>query len=194
MVRTVSAFIEFCYLVRRAVITEDTLAAIDEALSRFHLEREIFRDLGVRADFCLPRQHSMKHYRHLIQMFGAPNGLCSSITENKHITAVKEPYRRSNRFEALGQMLVTNQRLEKLAAARVDFEARGMLDTNLPPLLTNLVWPIDPPQPADTTKLPDELILDNGDDGAIDDPICLGEVRLAKCYGKNITVEFYSNS
>jgi hypothetical protein len=63
----------------------------------------------------------------LIRAFGAPNGLCSSITESKHIKAVKEPWRRSNRYDALGQMLLTNQRLDKLAAARVDFNARGML-------------------------------------------------------------------
>ena len=35
------------------------------------------------------------------------------------------------RSEALGQMLLTNQRLDKLAAARVDFTDRGMLDGNL---------------------------------------------------------------
>jgi hypothetical protein len=63
----------------------------------------------------------------LIRAFGAPNGLCSSITESKHIKAVKEPWRRSNRFEALPQILLTNQRLDKLAAARVDFAERGML-------------------------------------------------------------------
>jgi hypothetical protein len=40
---------------------------------------------------------------------------------------VKEPWRRSNRFDALSQMLLTNQRLDKLAAARVDFANRGML-------------------------------------------------------------------
>jgi hypothetical protein len=40
---------------------------------------------------------------------------------------VKEPWRRSSRFEALSQMLLTNQRLDKLAAARVDFANRGML-------------------------------------------------------------------
>jgi hypothetical protein len=40
---------------------------------------------------------------------------------------VKEPWRRSSRFEALGQMLLTNQRLDKLAAARVDFADHGML-------------------------------------------------------------------
>jgi hypothetical protein len=44
-----------------------------------------------------------------------------------HIRAVKEPWRHSNRNNALGQMLVTNQRLNQLAAARTDFEGRGML-------------------------------------------------------------------
>jgi len=69
----------------------------------------------------------MTHYFPLIRLFGAPNGLCSSITESKHIKAVKEPWRRSNKYNALGQMLLTNQRLDKLAAARVEFTKRGML-------------------------------------------------------------------
>ncbi len=56
-----------------------------------------------------------------------PGGICSSITESRHITAVKRPWRRSNRYEALGQMLLINQRLDKLAAARVDYVRRGML-------------------------------------------------------------------
>ena len=76
----------------------------------------------------MPRQHSIIHYYTLIRLFGAPNGLCSSITESKHIRAVKEPWRRSNRNEALGQMLITNQRLDQLAAARTDFSQRGMLN------------------------------------------------------------------
>ena len=70
----------------------------------------------------------MVHYRLHIENFGAPNGLCSSITESKHIVAVKKPWRRSNRYEALGQMIKTNERLDKLAAARVDFTERGMLE------------------------------------------------------------------
>ena len=70
----------------------------------------------------------MKHYPHLIHQFGAPNGLCSSITESKHIKAVKRPYRRTNRFQALGQMLLINQRLDKLTVARADFKACGMLN------------------------------------------------------------------
>ena len=83
MVRAISSFLEFCYLVRRESIDEDGLKAIDEALQRFHEDRVIFQTSGVRPDgFSLPRQHALKHYRHLIQEFGAPNGLCSSITES----------------------------------------------------------------------------------------------------------------
>ena len=102
------------------------------ALSKFREYQEVFQETRPHSrsgadEFSLPRQHSMDHYIDRIWDFGAPNGLCSSITESKHIKAVKEPWRRSNRFEALGQMLLTNLRLDKIAAARVDFAARGML-------------------------------------------------------------------
>ena len=128
MVQTMRAFLEFCYIARHDVHDTNSLAALDDALQRFHRYREIFHTCGVHADgFNLPRQHSLIHYMKLIRAFGAPNGLCSSITESKHIKAVKEPWRRSSRFEALRQMLLTNQRLDKLAAARVDFTDRGML-------------------------------------------------------------------
>ena len=129
MVRTLRAFLEFCYLVRRNVIDEKALNQIQESLDRFYQFREIFKDTNVVNSFSLPRQHSMKHYIDMIRLFGAPNGLCSSITESKHIKAVKEPYQRSNRNQPLGQMLLTNQRLDKLATARRDFAAQGMLDS-----------------------------------------------------------------
>jgi hypothetical protein len=130
----------------------------------------IFDDIRPNG-YSLPRQHSLVHYTFLIQEFGAPNGLCSSITESKHIQAVKEPYRRSSRYEALGQMLVTNQRLDKLAAARVDFQARGMLDQQFgPPDL-----PPDPPNPP-ANNLQDE----NDDDGGAFDGDIDSEVILAQ--------------
>lgn len=132
MVRAFSAYLDFCYIVRRASLLEEDLDALDAALTRFHLHRKIFEELGVRPDgISLPRQHAMVHYREHIENFGAPNGLCTSITESKHIKAVKKPWRRSSRFQALGQMLVTNQRIDKMAAARVDFSERGMLDNDV---------------------------------------------------------------
>ena len=129
--RALRAFLDFCYLVRRNTINEHTLNQIQESLVRFYQYRQVFQDEGVVTSFSLPRQHSMKHYVDMIRLFGAPNGLCSSITESKHIKAIKEPYRRSNRNEPLGQILLTNQRLDKLAAARSDFAARGMLNMHV---------------------------------------------------------------
>ncbi|THH00392.1 hypothetical protein EW026_g2107 [Hermanssonia centrifuga] len=127
MVQAIAAFLNFCYLVRHSTIDHNALTHIEDALTRFYKYREIFTTTGVRLMISLPRQHLMKHYIHLIQEYGAPNGLCSSITESKHIKAVKEPWRRSSCYKALGQMLKTNQRLSKLAATRAHFKTCGML-------------------------------------------------------------------
>lgn len=135
MVQCIAAFLDACYLVRRADINETDITELLLAITRFHEHRESFRVHGVRPKgFSLPRQHSLTHYPHQIREFGAPAGLCSSITESRHITAVKRPWRRSNRHNALGQMLLTNQRLDKLKAARSDFVHRGLLPpTHAPP-------------------------------------------------------------
>lgn len=132
MLRCVQAFLEFCYIARQNSITETTLEKLRDALRRFREHRKIFEELGITSEngFSLPRQHSMDHYFESIRLFGAPNGLCSSITESKHIRAVKEPWRRTNHYKPLGQMLYINQRLDKLATMRADFTARGMLPPN----------------------------------------------------------------
>lgn len=183
VVRTFSAFLDFCYLVRRDVIDEDTLTAIDETLARFHREREVFVALGVRpGGISLPRQHSLTHYRRLIILFGAPNGLCSSITESKHIKAVKEPYRRSSKHNALLQMLLTNQRLDKLAALRVELTARGMLDGPLPGLLEHFPpLSLPPPPPSLGAKSASNEDEDDDDDGAVEGEQVQAEVVLAQC-------------
>ena len=78
MVTAISAFLDVCYLVRRSDISESALKMFDTALLKFYTYREIFRTTGVRPNgFSLPRQHSLSHYRHLIQEFGAPGGICS---------------------------------------------------------------------------------------------------------------------
>ena len=118
---------DFCYLVRRNAVTSDMLHAIEETLAQFHHHRDIFIQSGVRIDISLPRQHALKHYPRSIRLFGSPNGLCSSMTESKHIKAVKEPWRRSSRYKALVQMLRTNSRMDKMAFARRVFTGQGMM-------------------------------------------------------------------
>ncbi|KAJ7813044.1 hypothetical protein B0H14DRAFT_3090426 [Mycena olivaceomarginata] len=127
VVEALSSFLDFCYLVRRPDFDESTLDSVDAAVLEYHARREVFRDLKVRDHFSLPRQHSMKHYRINIEDFGAPGGVCSSITESRHITTVKKPWRRSSRHQALPQILLTNQRLDMLAASTADFIERGMI-------------------------------------------------------------------
>ncbi|KAJ6572713.1 hypothetical protein DFH09DRAFT_1362296 [Mycena vulgaris] len=181
VVQTVADIIEFCHLVRRSVVDEDTLVAINASVSRFHLHREIFRATVRPEGFTLPRQHSIVHYRPLIQMFWAPNGLCSSITESKHIKAVKKSYKRTNHNKPLSQMLLTNQRLDKLAAARDSCTMRGMLDgALLPP-------PLPPRNPSCSLSPPPEHPDDERvDSGTIGGPTCIGEVKLAKTEGASL--------
>ncbi|KAF8335188.1 hypothetical protein F5887DRAFT_1079269 [Amanita rubescens] len=174
MVQAIRYFTEFCYYVRRSVLDDDDLDRLNELLAKYHEAREVFIEEGVRENFNLPRQHSLTHYRELVMEFGAPNGLCSSITESRHIDAIKGPYKRSSRNEPLSEILVINQRLDKIGGARVNFTARGMLHgsgfQNAPP-----------------PKLPDD---DDDDGGPVEDQDIVSEISLARkaihAYPRNI--------
>jgi hypothetical protein len=177
IVKTFQAFLDFCYLARRSEISSSTLGDLNTTLADFHRYREVFRQHHVRNTFSLPRQHSMVHYHSLIKLFGAPNGLCSSITESQHIQAVKEPWRRSNKFNALGQMLLTNQRLRKLEAARCIYETNFLLPKRTP-----------------TAQASSSSTADSNFDetGAVEGPRLLDHVKLAssrfiKSKGNSIT-------
>ena len=129
MMRAIRAFLEFCYIARWNIIDTQSLGELEEALSRFHQYRTIFQDCRVRTEgFNLPCQHFLIHYMALIWAFGAPNGLCSSITASKHIKAVKQPWQHLNHFKALGQMLLTNEWLDKIVRCCAEFTSHGMLN------------------------------------------------------------------
>jgi hypothetical protein len=187
VVRTFRAFLEFCYLVRKDDLSEDDLNALDDALKRFHQYREVFRRHKVRFDFNLPRQHSMVHYRSSIEDFGAPNGLCSSITESKHITAVKQPWRRSNKNQPMLQMLKNIERLERLDAVTLRLSREGLLGVAFYTemlgnvgMLRDIDFPIDEEGAAPTEKEPE------GDDGGVvEDEEIEHTVELARSAGKS---------
>jgi hypothetical protein len=112
----------------RNLFTPAMLDAMQACLWRFHNLRKIFVDEGVcKDDVSMPRQHSLVHYVLSIWLFGSPNGLCSSITESRHITMVKEPWRCSNCYKVLLQMLLTNQRMSKMSAAQGIHTAQGAM-------------------------------------------------------------------
>lgn len=154
MVKCLATFMEICYLVRQDEISVTELDAIQIKINQFHQLRQVFIDTGVRVDISLPRQHSLMHYPDSITLFGSPNGLCSSITESKHIKAVKEPWRRSNRNKPLLQMLATVTRMEKVEALRVIFDRLGMLNDSS-------LWESD-------NKLEQDFVDDNSDEEGLE--------------------------
>ncbi|KAH9046384.1 hypothetical protein EDB83DRAFT_2637518, partial [Lactarius deliciosus] len=133
MVRCIAAFMDACYIAHRNAIDSPSLEHFRDCVETFHQLRTIFIEVGVRISLSLPRQHALKHFYRAIHLFGSPNGLCSSITESKHIRAVKEPWRRSNRYHALTQMLKTILRTDRMAALHRHLEDSGALRGPGPP-------------------------------------------------------------
>ncbi|GBE89318.1 predicted protein [Sparassis crispa] len=140
MVRALSAFLDFCYLMRRTDFDEETLAAVQNSIQRFHCHREMVCE---KTSLCLDNTLSYT---------------TQTIYENlEH----QMPWRRSSRYNALSQMLLTNQHLDKLAALRTHFVERGILaPARLPP-----------PTPFDN---------DEEEAGPINDDRVLAEVILAR--------------
>lgn len=105
MVSAIAAFLDFCYMVRQPSFNEADLRALDDALEKFCKFRKIFVTTGVCPEgISLPCQHSLQHYCQLIEQFGAPDGLSTSITESMHKESVKQPWRRSSHFNELLQI------------------------------------------------------------------------------------------
>lgn len=129
------------------------------------------------------------HYRRQIEDFGVPGGLCSSITESRHITAVKKPWRHSNRYNALGQMLATIQRLDKFAALRSDFAARGMIPAGHATSGggIQLLHPRELIPTKHGEAAEDQEVYDSGeDDGWSEEINIVGHVKLAQRRGESV--------
>ena len=179
VIRCFHAYLDFCYIARMSIFTQPTLNQLDEALERFHTYRVVFQQLGVRnptsSGFSLPRQHAIVHYRQHIENFGAPNGLCSSITESMHIAAVKRPWRWSSHYNAIGQIMLINQRMEKLTAARTRFTSQGIFE--LP------TWQPQFPRPVPSDD-------DEDQSGIAHEDAIHNEVFLAQTHGVSKTTFF----
>ena len=105
-----------------------SIQAIDTALKSFHNNCKIFIMSDVVHHFNYLCQHSLKHYIAMIHTYGSLSGLCSFMMENKHIKAIKKPWRHSNCYKAMKQMLLMNQCLNKLSASCAHFKSNNMLE------------------------------------------------------------------
>jgi hypothetical protein len=82
---------------------------------------------GTQKDFLLLHQHALVHYLNAIELFGSPNGTCTSQTKVKHRPVVKQPWCQSSHNKPLPQMMQTITHLDKLTALRQVFRQHGML-------------------------------------------------------------------
>ncbi|KAJ7623731.1 hypothetical protein FB45DRAFT_980504 [Roridomyces roridus] len=100
-VRGVLDFIEYAHFERH---TDESLAKLKEAWFRFHNNKVVFIDKGVRTHFDIPKIHAMKHYVDMIRSVGTADGYNTELSERLHIDCAKLGYAVSNKRNYIQQM------------------------------------------------------------------------------------------
>ncbi|KAJ3547009.1 hypothetical protein NM688_g5449 [Phlebia brevispora] len=115
LVRAVRALLDFVYLAQYPIHSDESLRSLEDALCRFHENKHVFADLGVREDFNILKLHyCSKHYRHQIEDFGTADNFNTEYTERLHIDFAKEAYRATNKKNEYPQMTLWLERKEKV--------------------------------------------------------------------------------
>jgi hypothetical protein len=114
LLRAVRGILDFLYLAKYPVHTEETLDLLDEALEHFHNNKDIFIDLGVRAHFNFPKIHFAGHYRRFIELFGTTDNYNTEYTERLHNDLAKNAYRSTNSKDEYPQMTAWLEQREKI--------------------------------------------------------------------------------
>ena len=87
------------------------------------LTKSIFIDLGVRANFNLPKLHSLQHYASCIESLGTTDNYNTENTERLHIDFAKDAYRATNRKDEFSQMTLWLERKEKVLVHQAYLES-----------------------------------------------------------------------
>ncbi|CDO72219.1 hypothetical protein BN946_scf184970.g71 [Trametes cinnabarina] len=114
LIRAVCALLDFVYLAQYPAHSSETLELLKRALVRFHQNKAIFVDLGIRGHFKLPKLHWLEHYVLAIILFGTTDNYDTQYTERLHIDFAKEAYRATNHKDEFPQMTLWLERREKI--------------------------------------------------------------------------------
>ena len=114
LIQAVRALLDFLYLARYPVHTDETLELLDDALARFHSAKEIFVDLGIRESFNIPKLHFVQHYVMFIRLYGTTDNFDTAYTEHLHIDFTKHAYVATNHKDEFTQMAKWLERKEKI--------------------------------------------------------------------------------
>lgn len=138
LVRAVRAALDFLYHAQYPMHSSETLTQLDDDLQRFHDNKSIFIDLGIRDNFNIPKLHNISHYSLSIQLFGTIDNYNTEYTERLHIDFAKDAYRATNRKDEYLQMTLWLERKEKVL--RHDKFIRWRCAGSPPPTVKNVVW------------------------------------------------------
>ncbi|KAI0056689.1 hypothetical protein BV25DRAFT_1813639 [Artomyces pyxidatus] len=142
LVRALRAILDFVYIAQYPSQSKDTLGYLDDALLRFHTNKAIFQDLGIRDTFNLPKLHSLLHYSSAIKLFGTTDNYSTEYSERLHIDFAKDAYRATNHKDEYPQMTLWLLRREKVMrhAMFIAWRAAGQ------PAIGDLEPPVIPKQ------------------------------------------------
>ncbi|KAJ7312551.1 hypothetical protein DFH08DRAFT_791323 [Mycena albidolilacea] len=137
LVAAVRGLLDFVYLAQYPMHTSETLDHLDNALQRFHDNKSIFVELGIRNDLNLPKLHFCRHYIMYIKLFGTTDNYNTEYTERLHIDLAKDAYRSTNFKDEFPQMTLWLERKEKIY--RHDKYIQWQLDgCPAPPVIADL--------------------------------------------------------
>jgi hypothetical protein len=81
VVRATRALLDFLFLAQLLSHTAEMLCRLEECLSAFHNNKEVFINLGIREGFNIPKLHSLLHYTSSIRLFGTTDNYNTEQTE-----------------------------------------------------------------------------------------------------------------
>jgi hypothetical protein len=143
IIAVVRALLDFLYLAQFPSHSTATITCLDNALVRFHENKDVFLDLGVRKHFNMPKIHSLIHYSSSICLFGTTDNYNTEQTERLHIDLTKDGFRATNHKDEYSQMTTWLQRREKIQVHYAFLQWRQETDQVIPPEM-----PIGPPCPG----------------------------------------------
>jgi hypothetical protein len=114
LARLLRALLDFIYLSQDTVHNTESLKAMDNALRRFHENKDILVELGIRQHFQVPKLHSLLHYTHSIALFGTADNYNTEQSERLHIDIAKHAYGATNFKDESKQMTTWMERKETM--------------------------------------------------------------------------------
>ncbi|KAF8256711.1 hypothetical protein EI94DRAFT_1640016, partial [Lactarius quietus] len=114
IIKCMRALLDFLYLAQLPSHTSETLIKLEDALARFHANKDVFIDLGIRDNFHFPKIHSLLHYHSSITLFGTMDNYNTEQTKRLHMDYTKWAYCATNKKDEEPQMTVWNECCKKV--------------------------------------------------------------------------------